>query len=74
MTNIHEFFIFDAQEFERAFYSNKKFLKKFSEFSEGVLTSDKTNFFYKEIAAEAIESVKTAFLTHGLIFESIKPL
>ena len=58
VTNIHEFFIFDAQEFERAFYSNKKFLKKFSEFSEGVLTSDKTNFFYKEIAAEAIESVK----------------
>ena len=54
ITNIHEFFIFDAQEFERVFYSNKKLLKKFSEFNEGVLTSDKTNFFYKEIAAEAI--------------------
>lgn len=58
VTNIHEFFIFDAQEFERAFYSDKKLLKKFSEFNEGILTSDKTNFFYKEIAAEAIESVK----------------
>ena len=58
VTNIHEFFIFDAQEFEQVFYSNKKLLKKFSEFSEGVLTSDKTDFFYKEIAAEAIESVK----------------
>lgn len=60
ITNIHEFFIFDAQEFERVFYSNKKLLKKFSEFNEGVLTSDKTNFFYKEIAAEAIESVKNS--------------
>ena len=58
VTNIHEFFIFDAQEFEQVFYSNKKLLKKFLEFSEGVLTSDKTDFFYKEIAAEAIESVK----------------
>ena len=58
ITNIYEFFIFDAQEFERAFYLNKKLLKRFEEFNEGTLTSDKTDFFYKEIANEAIESVK----------------
>ena len=58
VTNIYEFFIFDAQEFERVFYSNKKLLKRFAEFNDGTLTSDKTEFFYKEIAAEAIESVK----------------
>ena len=58
VTNIHEFFIFDAQEFERVFYSNKKLLKRFAEFNDGTLSSDKTDFFYKEIAAEAIESVK----------------
>jgi len=58
VTNIYEFFIFDAQEFERVFYSNKKLLKRFAEFSDGSLTSDKTDFFYKEIAADAIESVK----------------
>ena len=58
VTNIYEFFIFDAQEFERVFYSNKKLLKQFAEFNDGVLTSDRTDFFYREIAAEAIESVK----------------
>ncbi len=58
VTNIYEFFIFDAQEFEQVFYSNKKLLKRFAEFNDGALTSDKTDFFYKEIAAEAIESAK----------------
>ena len=45
VTNIYEFFIFDAQEFERVFYSNKKLLKQFAEFNDGVLTSDRTDFF-----------------------------
>ncbi len=58
VTNIYEFFIFDAHEFERVFYSNKRLLKRFAEFNEGALTSDKTDFFYKEIAVEVIESVK----------------
>ena len=54
VTNIYEFFIFDAQEFERVFYSNKKLVKRFEEFKAGELTSDKTEFFYKEIAADYI--------------------
>ena len=54
VTNIYEFFVFDAQEFERVFYSNKKLIKRFEEFKAGELTSDKTEFFYKEIAAEYI--------------------
>ena len=58
ITNIYEYFMFDAQEFERVFYSNKKLLQRFAEFNDGMLTSDKTDFFYKEIAAEAIEAVK----------------
>ena len=57
ITNIHEFFIFDAQEFERVFYSNKKLLKAFDDFSNGKLTSDKTDFFYKEIASAYIDDV-----------------
>ena len=57
ITNIYEFFIFDAQEFERVFYSNKKLLKAFDDFNNGKLTSDKTDFFYKEIAAAYIEDV-----------------
>lgn len=57
ITNIYEFFIFDAQEFERVFYSNKKLLKAFDDFNNGKLTSDKTDFFYKEIAAVYIADV-----------------
>ena len=57
VTNIYEYFVFDAQEFERLFYSNKKLIKRFEEFNEGALTSDKTDFFYKEIAADFIAKV-----------------
>ena len=57
VTNINEYFVFDAQEFERLFYSNKKLIKRFEEFNEGVLTSEKTDFFYKEIAAGFIAKV-----------------
>ncbi len=57
VTNIYEYFVFDAQEFERFFYSDKKLIKWFEEFSEGSLTSEKTDFFYKEIAAESISKV-----------------
>ena len=57
VTNIYEYFVFDAQEFERLFYSNKKLIKRFEQFNEGALTSEKTDFFYKEIAAEFIAKV-----------------
>ena len=57
VTNIYEYFVFDAQEFERLFYSNKKLINRFEEFNEGTLTSEKTNFFYKEIAADFIAKV-----------------
>ena len=73
VTNIHEFYIFDAQEFERVFYSNKKLLKQFAEFNAGVLTSDKTDFFYKEIAAEAIDSVKDSLTYTWFDIRSYKP-
>jgi len=57
VTNVYEFFIFDAQEFERVFYSNKRLLHRYEEFNSGSLTSEKTDFFYKEIASECIASV-----------------
>ena len=57
VTNVNEFFVFDAQEFERLFYSNKKLIKRFEEYSAGELTSEKTDFFYKEIAADFIAKV-----------------
>ena len=46
VTDAYEFFVFDAHEFERLFYSNKKLIKRFEEFNDGALTSEKTDFFY----------------------------
>ena len=75
VTNIHEFFVFDAQEFERVFYSNKKLVKCFEEFKAGELTSDKTEFFYKEIASEYIsQSAEKLTYTHFDIREYKKHL
>ena len=57
VTDAYEFFVFDAHEFERLFYSNKKLIKRFEEFNDGALASEKTDFFYKEIAADFIANV-----------------
>jgi adenine-specific DNA-methyltransferase len=57
-TSINEWFIFDGQIFEKAFAQNKALVKQFTDFEEGRLAGTKTEFFYKEIASPAIESVK----------------
>ncbi|MCP9612272.1 type IIG restriction enzyme/methyltransferase [Coprobacter tertius] len=57
-TNIHEFFIFDAHEFERKFYQNKELRREFQDFQDRRKTSTKTDFFYTEIASVYIEKVK----------------
>ena len=56
-TNVYEYFIFDAQEFEQKFYQNKKLKKEFQDFEDGRKTSHKTDFFYSEIASLFIEEV-----------------
>jgi hypothetical protein len=49
-TNIYEWYIFDAQLFDRLFTHNKTFISHFSDFEEKRLSDVKTDFFYKEIA------------------------
>ena len=56
-TNVYEYFIFDAQEFEQKFYQNKKLKKEFQDFEDGRKTSRKTDLFYSEIASLFIEEV-----------------
>ena len=57
VTNIYEWFIFDAKIFEELFYNDSALKKKFVEFQEKRLGGDKTDFFYKEIAKPAIAKV-----------------
>lgn len=73
VTNIYEYFIFDATEFERAFHSNKDLIDRFDEFNNKESLSNKTDFFYKEIASEAIESVKDSLSYTWFDIRKYKP-
>lgn len=56
-TNVNEWFIFDAQLFDKLFAQNKNLVKQFQDFEEGKLSGKNTDFFYKEIAKPYIETV-----------------
>jgi len=49
-TNIYEWYVFDAADFERLFAKNKNLVKQFTDFEQGCLAGTTTDFFYREIA------------------------
>ena len=57
-TNIYEWFIFDARDFDKWFARNRTFVKQFTDFEEKRLSSTDTDFFYKNIAARWVESIQ----------------
>ncbi|GHT52671.1 type II restriction endonuclease [Bacteroidia bacterium] len=57
ITNIYEWFVFDARNFEDIFGNNTKLNKQFTEFENKTSAAKTTDTFYKEIAAPAIEDV-----------------
>ena len=59
VTNINEWYIFDAHLFDRLFAQNKSLVEQFVDFEEGRLAEVKTSFFYTQIAAPFIEGIKT---------------
>ncbi|MCK4752239.1 MAG: type II restriction endonuclease, partial [Planctomycetes bacterium] len=56
VTNLYEWFVFDANEFEKI-AEVAKLKKHFKDFEEGRLSFDKTKLFYKEIAGPALKQV-----------------
>ena len=58
VTNIYEWFIFDAHIFEKLFAENKKLVKDFNDFEEKRTSGKTTDYFYKEIAKPFIETIK----------------
>lgn len=74
-TDIFEWYVFDAQLFEKLFASDKKLVQLFNDFESGRLGGNKTDFFYKEVAAPAIEAVKDSIcFTHFNISDFEKAL
>jgi len=58
ITNIDEWFIFDAVLFDRLFAQNKNLVKQFNDFESGRLAGIKTDFFYKQIAEPFIAGIQ----------------
>lgn len=74
-TNINEWFLFDANIFEKQFAQDKAFVKQFSDFENGRLSGKTTDFFYKEIAEPFIDGLKNDIeFTFFDIREYEKPL
>ncbi|EON75230.1 putative type IIS restriction/modification enzyme [Lunatimonas lonarensis] len=75
ITNINEWFIFDATLFDRLFAQNKPLVKQFNDFEGGRLADTKTDFFYKEIAKPFIANITAEIeFTHFNIQDFQKPL
>lgn len=55
VSNIHEWYIFDAVDFERFFFGNQKLVKSYKDWNDGLLVSTNTDWFYQEIAKAFIE-------------------
>jgi len=53
--NIYEWYIFDAVDFERFFFSNQKLVKNYKDWNDGLLLSTNTDWFYQEVAKPFIE-------------------
>ena len=59
ITNIWEWYIFDAADFEKFFYGNKKLTQSFKDWHNGVLVGTKTDWFYDEVAKPFIDKELT---------------
>ncbi|MBL7918921.1 MAG: Eco57I restriction-modification methylase domain-containing protein [Bacteroidia bacterium] len=58
ITNIYEWFIFDASVFEKVVAKNTKLVKAFKDWESGQKISSNTDLFYKEIAKPFIDELK----------------
>ena len=58
ITNIYEWFIFDASDFEKIFTKNTKLVKAFKDWDTGQKVSTNTDLFYKEIAKPFLDELK----------------
>lgn len=65
ITNVYEWFIFDAQHFDKLFAQNKEFVRQFKESEESKSSDSSTRAFYREIAEPFIAALPaTLEFTH----------
>lgn len=54
--NIHEWYIFDASDFERLFFHNRKFVENYQKWNDGLFSGNQTDWLYREILKPFIEN------------------
>ncbi|MFS2190434.1 Eco57I restriction-modification methylase domain-containing protein, partial [Mucilaginibacter sp. Mucisp84] len=75
ITNIYEWFVFDAYLFERVFAKNTQLQKAYKEWDAGQKVSVKTDLFYNEIAKPFLNELQEELIfTHVDIREYLKYL
>ncbi len=75
ITNSIDWYIFNATEFERLFYQNKSFLKKYNDWYSAKLVSKNKDWFYSEIAKPFVEnSEETIVCTYFQLCQSSETL
>ncbi|MCK4529734.1 MAG: type II restriction endonuclease, partial [Candidatus Marinimicrobia bacterium] len=75
ITNIYEWFIFDAHVFDKHFFHSKTLLEDYKDFDLERMASKGTDYFYERIARPIIEKVKNDLeFTHFSLKDYEKPL
>ena len=75
ITNIYEWFVFDASLFERVFAKNTQLQKAYKEWEAGQKISVKTDLFYNEIAKPFLDELQEEMVfTHVDIRDYIRHL
>lgn len=54
-TNVYDWFVFDAQDFEKLFFENKTLLKDYKGWNDGTLVGDKTEWLYNQLLKPFID-------------------
>jgi adenine-specific DNA-methyltransferase len=72
-TNLTDWFIFDALEFEKHFAQNKQLLRQFDDFENQRLAGKTTDFFYREIASPEIEKSASGIIYTWFDISTYKP-
>lgn len=60
ITNGFEFFVFDAEQFERIFYSNRALRSEYAQYISGQMTDSRTQSFYTNVASAYIAQAEAS--------------
>lgn len=71
-TNGYEWFLFKAEDFYNFFYKNKRLIKEYEAFRDGLKDTSKNELFYNEIATKYIKEVEDKLPYLHIDFNQLK--